>query len=137
MQRAGWVGLTAAMALFAGPAVAHASQQFDLRCEGVATTDGQQRPWADTIRIDLAGERWCWDACERTYRIHEIAPDRLLLEQRHDRTTVVESRARLEIDRTTGQLTDWRTSIGLVTFEMRKVAQCEPREFSGFPAARF
>ena len=62
-------------------APALAAEQFDLACQGtrVSRRDGPPEPYAFRLRVDLAGKRWCTDACERPADISEVKPDQIVL----------------------------------------------------------
>lgn len=129
-------GVAAALAATAGTA---AAQSYDLHCAGTEqdSIDGPATPYEYGFRVDLGTGRWCWDHCERTFEIHEVAPERLVLADEDTR----EPRGRYyllnEINRQTGrhELVSIST---MLPGRYRKVeGQCERRPFSGFPEPKF
>lgn len=67
--------ILAALAAIAAPAAA--ADQFDLVCSGKrwTTPAGKDRPVTVRYRVDLAGNRWCKDACTSTEPFAKIRED--------------------------------------------------------------
>lgn len=126
--------------LCAAPALA--ADQFDLVCTGKQRLDfpGRWAPFSKTYRIDLAGNRWCMEACKAPQPIFSASATKLQLVKPADSGSSEDGSARThEIDRTTGEMVDFtmtgpRAALSL-WFETR--GTCEPRPFSGMPTAKF
>lgn len=123
----------------AGPSAAQDASQFDLVCEGTEQTelDGPVEPHRYGFRVDLAANRWCWQACEVTFAIQEVAPERLIFKIDQQRTSRRESSFRNEISRTTG--VHQMVSIEAAPLQRyhRVTGICRPAPFSGFPTGLF
>lgn len=135
--------LVAAIALlFASPSLA--ADQFDLLCTGQLKqgVSSKASPHSQTYRIDLTGNRWCVGACTETRPIYSATSSMLTLMEGADSSKSADGSALTHnIDRTTGALFDFQYRPPLFAsslpswWEFR--ATCEPRPFSGMPAAKF
>lgn len=133
------LGALAALSLTAVDAAAQTATQFDLVCSGTrqTTLDGPAAPLDYRLRVDLDAGRWCWDACERTFQIADVAPDRLVLQSERVDTPRKRSTTDNTVSRTTGEHRSiWIETRPMPTYFETK-GQCDPAAFSGFPATRF
>lgn len=131
------VGLV--LGLTSSPALAQTAQRFDLVCAGTTQRGVDAEPVPDNyrIRVDLEANRWCWGACEMTFPIAEVAPDRLTFVSENVDTPRKRSMSENSVSRVTGEHRQiWIESRPIPTFLETK-GQCEPGPFTGFPAARF
>lgn len=132
-------GALAALVLTAADAAAQTATQFDLVCSGTRQVgvDAAPVPHDYRIRVDLEARRWCWDSCERTYEIAEVAPDRIVFERSTTDTPRKRSMSENSVSRQTGDhRLIWIESRPLPTY-METKGTCDPAAFSSFPAARF
>ncbi|MCZ8195878.1 MAG: hypothetical protein O9253_02285 [Aquidulcibacter sp.] len=115
------------------------AQSFDLVCQGTRQTEvnGPESPHNYGFRIDLSAKRWCWDHCERTFSMHEIAPERLVLLSEQKQSGSNRTFMSNEINRLTGEHEMVSISTGLGGSYFRIVGRCERRPFSGFPKPNF
>lgn len=139
MRSIRWIGAGALAALLAGAAEGQTPRQFDLRCEGTRQMDlnGPRQPHSFSIRVDLDLNRWCWTACERTYEIADIGPERITFRDESEETVRRRSRVEAYVDRTTGEFRQNWIEVRPIPTYLDVMATCEPAPFSGFPAARF
>lgn len=109
---------------------------FNLACSGTLRTgpvglalpDQQSEPITVTYRINADDRRWCSDACETTEPIAAITQGLILLRDRREGSrshtiTITPSNVRF---------VDTLIEGGQATL---RSGQCEPRDFTGFPAA--
>lgn len=129
-------GVIVAVLSLAGAAQA---QSYDLVCTGTVQdeVDGPKAPHEYGFRIDLNAGRWCWDHCDTTFALVEVAPERLVL-GRADR---IDRRGRYwlenEVNRQTGRHELVSISTTPPAIYRHIEGQCEPAPFSGFPSPRF
>lgn len=128
--------------VFAGAATASAAQtatRFDLVCSGTRQTglDADPVPHDYRIRVDLEASRWCWDSCERTYEIVEVAPDRIVFQRSNEDTPRKRSTSENSVSRQTGEHhLLWIESRPAAIFIETK-GQCRPAAFTPFPQTMF
>lgn len=128
-----------AVSLTAFDAAAQSATQFDLVCSGTRQMglDAQPVPLDYRLRVDLEARRWCWNDCDRTMQIVDVAPDRLVLQTESIDTPRKRSTSDNTVSRTTGEHRSiWIETRPIPTYVETK-GQCDPAAFSGFPAARF
>ena len=81
----------AALAAVSAPALAAPDlddQQFDLACEGTATTAGADAPEKLRLSIDLHFRVWCFrqNGCEEAQEVRDVNAARIVLRREHDET---------------------------------------------------
>lgn len=125
--------LVAAMALLANSE--GSPQQFDLVCKGTYF-DGPEKvaePVERRLRVDLAGEKFCFDDCELVRDIHAVQPDRVeFIKNVVPRRSV----ATATVSRKTGEYEQLILDAAY-SLRMEWKLQCDPAPFSGFPKVRF
>nr|WP_315025230.1 hypothetical protein [Brevundimonas diminuta] len=133
-----------AIALFA-LVLAQGGQQFDLACAGTTThyeDVGQVAPkvstfpWSDTYRIDLDAGLWCPDRCDNVRQFVEVSPGQLILVRTPDGERYV------AVNRITGRISMIQVDPngrfdGANPSKTTTDAQCEKRDFTPIPRARF
>lgn len=127
----------AAIVAIASPAAA--ADTFDLVCKGTIkqSINGRPKPYEVRYRIDLAGKRWCREACTKVMAIQAVEAGRIVLLQ-SDKQHSSDVQAYRWIDHTTGEWNDYFSSkVGLSSVYQDVVGQCDPADFSGFPPAKF
>lgn len=128
-----------AVSLTAFDAAAQSATRFDLVCSGTRQMDldGAPAPLDYRLRVDLEARRWCWNDCERTMPIVDVAPDRIVFQSESIDTARKRSTSENSVSRTTGEHRSiWIETRPIPTYVETK-GQCDPAAFSGFPAARF
>lgn len=130
-----------AAALIAGlpTGIAAQDRQFDLVCEGTFFESRAEEVEARSygMRVDLDAMRWCWQDCDRTYDIVDVAPERIVLEFREEDTRSVFRRTESAIDRRTGAHESRTTQTRPVARQSILKGSCTPAPFSGFPQTLF
>lgn len=115
-----------ALALVSVPA--GAAEQFDLICKAQKV---QVR-----YRIDLASGEWCAGECKVVMKIAEVTSGLITLE-RSERRLPRDEESRTEINRATGEWHTYAFNPGLDVLPLIRDGNCEPADFSGFPARKF
>ncbi|MFN3353497.1 MAG: hypothetical protein ACK4Z5_07815 [Brevundimonas sp.] len=119
-------------------AILQSPAQFDLVCSGSVTEGGSRgQAYIERFRVDLDANRWCRGACERAFDIHEVTADRIVFAEIEPEARGTRVRSWLQVDRTSGDLDDYYSSVGRTVSRERRRAVCEPAPFSGLPTARF
>lgn len=112
---------------------ANAPQQFNLECAG--TTDlifvggTTSTPYQRTLRIDLATNQWCADACAEVEPIFRIEPGRLVLREMKQDTPRGRRIDRESVDRVTSGHDSMTEAAGRSAF---RAGQCKVAPFTGF-----
>jgi hypothetical protein len=112
---------------------AAAPARYDLVCVGTEQTNGASRPFSIELRIDLEQSVFCRDECDRTFKIDQILPDRLILSQINDD---VAGKSSSEVDRVKGTYRSDFSDRNLGLWGGTQ-ATCTLAPFKPFPTARF
>ena len=96
------------------PLASAAAAVFNLVCTGttfigvgldaVKKQTQTQTPYAETFRIDLNAERWCYGKCETTAHIYRVSPIMIMLKLEHDEK--IGSESFISLNREDGSIID-------------------------------
>jgi len=117
--------------------LAAAVAAFNLVCSGTThigdVKKEHQSAYAQTFRIDLDAQRWCWGKCETTEPIYSVSATEIMLKLAQDKAAGNETF--ISLNRENGAVLD-RTKFNFQLFIMN-TGKCEKAAFSGFPAKKF
>lgn len=111
-------------------------QRFDLVCSGTYYEGPEKlaKPVERRLRVDLAAGKYCFDDCEKVRDIHAVQPDRIEFIKSEPGAEIF---AEAVVSRTTGDYEHLILRGGGWNLRAEWKMQCDPAEFSGFPATRF
>lgn len=119
----------------AGKAVKGGS--FDLQCKGVQNrwTGGNPDAWAERLRVDVEGRRWCRGECMSPAPIAEVTTDHFRMTD--SRGSAPPHGAEIVISRTDGSITE-KVKMGPEgEWAMIVEGFCTKERFGGFQPTKF
>lgn len=127
-----------ALLLLGLAAPACAVDRFDLVCQGtrMTTRTGPAAPYAFKVHVDLAGSRWCMDACERTMEINRVDGDKVVLQDDLVDNTREEATRDMVFDRKNGTLHRLLITARPDESYQKVEATCTTQSFTPFPPPR-
>lgn len=116
-------------------APAMAAEQYDLVCQGgrITQRDGAAEAYTTRVRIDLATNKWCQDACKQVSDITEVSADKIVLVDDLTYNTRTDFSNNIAIDRKTGALRQLSSQDRPTTLYLKVEASCTEQPFTPFP----